>query len=447
MPVVSLMMLNSSALAQIPNNDFENWAELSAEQPNHWSFVMSATKSTDKHSGAFAVRLQGDTAADAPGVVLNGASEDGIEFTGGEPFAARPDSFYFWARYNIAPGDSALVYLQLKKAGVPVSVQWYRITGASAVYRKLSFKISYQSGAMPDSIIMAVVSTNPFEDPNYESWIMVDDIGFYGTSQNLKGSGFEDWNVLKHYMPEKWAPDYDVFDLMTRTKPSVLRSFVAATGGACIHVRNAKQQDGQLRPGETRTMKNPEDPGYWGPAFPVTGRPDSLFCQYKWLPREGDACLIGVTMWKNGKLVGSGNFSTTDTQANWKIAAIPITYLSADVPDSSQIALYSYTFGARGESDLYVDNLNFNRIFGVSVKRPFTVDFRIFPNPVSDRFSVSFPAGILNTLVRVYDASGREVLVAPVSGNSNTVEVSVLPPGMYSVEVDGCFGRRKLLKD
>lgn len=441
-----LLSISLSAFSQIPNNDFENWSQLNAERTNQWTFGFEMTKTTDRHGGNFAIKLQGDSADESPGVVLLGFSQDGIAFSGGAPFTARPDSLFFWAKYNIASGDSALVYLQLKNSGAAVAYQWYQITGSSASYRRLAFKIDYLNGIAPDSVILAIVSTNPFGKPNYSSWIMADDISFSGTTQNVPDPGFEDWKTLVHFTPDKWAPEYDEFDLMEQVKPTVLRSFDAGTGGACIHVRNV-MQDGNLDLGETRTYRNADDPWYWGPAFPVSARHDTLYCLYKWLPKDGDACQIGITMWKNGLTVGSGTFSASDTQSDWKTAAIPINYFRSDIPDSCQITLYSYTFGARGESELFVDNLNFSRIFGASVRKPFQIAFSLKPNPAVNSVQISLPEGKSDGMARIFDASGREVLNAAISGLNSSVDISKLPSGTYLVKVDGFFGSRRLVKN
>ena len=419
---------------------------MKSEKPNKWNFGFGYTKSSDKHSGNYAIKLQGDSADESPGVVLLGFSEDGEEFFGGAPFTARPDSFFLWAKYNIMSGDSALIYLQLKKSGAPVAAKWYQITGSSATYRRLGFKIDYLNNTAPDSIIMAIVSTNPFEEPDYRSFIMADDISFKGTSENVPDPGFEDWKTLVHFTPDKWAPEYDEFDLIEQVKPTVLRSFDAGTGGACIHVRNI-MRDGNLDIGETRTYRDAENPWRWGPAFPVSARHDTLFCLYKWLPKDGDACQIGITMWKNGLTVGSGTFSSSDEQSDWAVAAIPISYFRSDIPDSCQITLNSYTFGARGASELFVDNLNFSRIFGASVRKPFQIAFSLKPNPAVNSVQISLPEGKSDGMARIFDASGREVLSAAISGLNSTLDISNLPTGTYLVKVDGFFGSRRLVKN
>lgn len=441
-----LISLSHTAFSQIPNNDFENWSQLTAEKPSKWNFGFGYTKSTDKRSGNYAVKIQGDSDDESAGVVLLGFSEDGTTFTGGAPFAARPDSVILWAKYNIISGDSALIYLQLKKSGAPVAAKWYQIAGSSATYRRLAFKIDYLNSTTPDSIIMGIVSTNPFDEPDYRSWIMADDISFSGTSQNVPDPGFEDWKTLVHFTPNQWAPGYDELDLSEEIKPTVLRSFNAGTGGACIHVRNV-MHDGDLNIGETRTYRNADEPWNWGPAFPVSARHDTLFCLYKWLPKNEDACQIGITMWKNGQTVGSGTFSSSDEQSEWKIAAIPINYFSSEIPDSCQITLNSFTFGARGESELFVDNLNFSRIFGASLKKPFQVSFSLKPNPAVNSIQISLPGDKPSGLARIFDASGREVQTAAISNLNSSIDISNLPSGTYLVKVDGFFGSRRLIKN
>lgn len=437
--------ISGQAFAQIPNNDFENWTTMTAEKPTGWTFSMGNTKTTDKRSGNFAMKLQGDSIEEIPGVILQGMSDDGIYFYDGAPFAAQPDSLIFWAKYNIASGDSAMVYLQLKKAGVPLFADWFRFTGSSSTYKRFAYKINMAAPMAADSVILAFASTNIFADFNYSSWITIDDISFSGTTKNVPNPGFEDWKALTHFTPNRWSPNYDGEDLLDEDKPTVLRSFDAGTGGACVHIRNIDRGD-WIESGETRTIKSPANQWFWGPTFPVSGKPDTLYGLYKWLPKAGDEARVEVTMWKAGSQIGSGTISTGVEQAAWAIAKVGISYWTMDSPDSAQILIYSSNGEAKGESDLFVDNLSFSPIFGAGTKNPFAVQFSVKPNPANETIHVQLPTTKNSSTARIYDATGRLVLSSEISAMNPAIQLSSLPAGTYSIRLDGLTGSRKFVK-
>lgn len=437
------------AQAQIPNNDFENWTTLSQEKPEGWTLALGISKLTDKKSGNYSVKLQGDTKEESPGVVLLGQTDEGDVFWGGAPFTARPDSIIFWAKYNIANGDSAMFYLQLKKLAQPITARWYKFNGVSNNFVRMAFKIDYTAAGNPDSIILGFVSTNVFEEVNGNSWLQLDDVSFSGTTQNVPNPGFEGWKNLVHYTPNHWASNYDNEDLLDETKPTILRSFDAGTGGACLHIRNINRGD-WIQSGETRTIKNMDDQWSFGPAFPVSGKPDTLYGLYKWLPKNGDNCAVRIYMYKEGNMVGQGVLSTSTAQTTWAIAKVPINYFSMDSPDpdSAQIELKAYynSDAPEGESDLYVDNLSFSPIFGAGTKNPFAIQFSVKPNPASETINVQLPATKNSSTARIYDATGRLVLTSEISAMNPAIQLSSLPAGTYSIRLDGLFGSRKFVK-
>lgn len=71
-------------------------------------------------------------------------------------------------------------------------------------------------------------------------------------------------------------------------------------------------------------------------------------------------------------------------------------------------------------------------------------DFSVFPNPSSDRITVSSSSFVQE--IQLFDAAGKWVLS---NGNSNTSDLSTLAPGVYQVRIrfeDGQLGFSKVLK-
>jgi hypothetical protein len=69
-------------------------------------------------------------------------------------------------------------------------------------------------------------------------------------------------------------------------------------------------------------------------------------------------------------------------------------------------------------------------------------DFSLFPNPASGKVSVSgnFEPG---TLLRLMDVSGRLVWQKTITGNTTTIVLPELSPGLYFVQCNG--GTKKLI--
>jgi PKD repeat protein len=110
--------------------------------------------------------------------------------------------------------------------------------------------------------------------------------------------------------------------------------------------------------------------------------------------------------------------------------------------DSGQIITHLYELGEyepcltvtniSGCSETYCDSVVYSN---VGMAEWGAQDLYIYPNPASSRITISGGNGI----PVLYDALGREVAIEPVgfSENSATFDVRDLPPGYYTVRVDG----------
>lgn len=59
----------------------------------------------------------------------------------------------------------------------------------------------------------------------------------------------------------------------------------------------------------------------------------------------------------------------------------------------------------------------------------------IFPNPGADHFTINLRPG--THIIIIFDATGREVLMDRVNGPNAVVGTTLLPAGIYAVQVDG----------
>jgi hypothetical protein len=64
-------------------------------------------------------------------------------------------------------------------------------------------------------------------------------------------------------------------------------------------------------------------------------------------------------------------------------------------------------------------------------------NFKVYPNPVSDEVTISFPNSE-NIILEVYSVTGKRIFVKPVTGlDTITVNVSEYASGMYFVKLTG----------
>jgi len=86
------------------------------------------------------------------------------------------------------------------------------------------------------------------------------------------------------------------------------------------------------------------------------------------------------------------------------------------VPDSGSVSIQASVNRAVENSQLYIDNLNFDGFLSGIKESPLpiaqNIDFNVYPNPFSDHSIVSFS---LNqdekVMIRMFDLSGKQVLI------------------------------------
>ncbi|MGZ3862122.1 MAG: T9SS type A sorting domain-containing protein [Bacteroidia bacterium] len=235
-----------------------------------------------------------------------------------------------------------------------------------------------------------------------------------GTNAQIPNAGFENWTTVGSYMdPQGYlTPNY----LATTSFYAVTQSvdhYPANIGSYSIKLANnisllPNDGFGVVLQNRTNVMFNGP-----GPAFPVTGHPNSLTGYYKWVPQGGDTMLIEIQLFKNGSNVSSAKLSTTVPAASWTSFNIPFSsYTSAD---SASILISSYYANSaqskpHGNSVLNVDNINFDTFIGISTYPDLAKNFKLYPNASNGNFEVSFETTENeNVTIGIYDLTGKEV--------------------------------------
>jgi hypothetical protein len=246
-------------------------------------------------------------------------------------------------------------------------------------------------------------------------------------SQQVINGSFDNWNTYDTFeMPDSWVT-MDSLMTVFRNKNFVSRSpdAYSAPYAASIH---------------SRLLVSTYMAGVMSTYIPCQGRPTSLSFYYKFTQTAlEDTVFANIVLQKKTSsgliTVGLGKFSTYSSVSGYTRCEVPITYYTADIPDSAGI-LFQCGNGfttQTGGSELLVDDVKLEytptAIHHVSPKAEFT----IYPNPAASTLRIDGIEG--SCTVTLYDMPGQEILTMQLTGNANSMDISHLPAGTYLVKV------------
>ena len=257
------------------------------------------------------------------------------------------------------------------------------------------------------------------------------------TNAQIPNSGFENWTTVGNYQdPTFWGSTntYSTGPFYAVTKST--DHYPVTVGDYSVRIEN-----------NTALSPNYSGRGYLstghpppGPNFPTTGHPTSLTGYYKFAPLNADTMLIQIQLYKNGAPVSYGEFSTPDTTSSWTSFNIPLSnYLEADYGSIFIAAYYATDFNSlpRGNSVLYVDNLNFdNLINSISEQTSESTAFSLYPNPASDIVKLNINEVDNEELsLTIYNIAGTLVKSETLKQNQQEINIGNLNNGIYLVTI------------
>ncbi len=147
--------------------------------------------------------------------------------------------------------------------------------------------------------------------------------------------------------------------------------------------------------------------------------------------------------------IGGGNFTTGASglvqqghqpAVHLTTPALFYLYVTTSIQDTDAVLGYTIDFSASS-----MDLVPCNEI-GIEEEGEMTM--RIYPNPVEDILNIQLNSPIGNTLLRLYDINGRNVLVEPVNSAYFSINIAYLVPGVYVLEIvsDQGISRKKIIK-
>ncbi|MDB5227787.1 MAG: hypothetical protein JWN78_1980 [Bacteroidota bacterium] len=421
---------------EIPNWDFQFWRTDTVNIPQDWNVIQESFARVPGHNSNYALNLSGQT------IVLNGFIADQKGFYGGVPInpIVRPDSIVFFANYNIAPGDTAFSVIMLKKQTHFIANTFLPLSGNSGgIFKRLAYKINYDSIATPDSMICGFVTTNVNTGPSAvnSNTLTVDDISLEPGNVTFVNSNFEDWFSSIVERPLSWFNiRYIALDpAHTDSNHMVHKVFFDAPNDYAAEAQNIlwKEQDIVIGGELTAKLGVTDDNG----GFPVRGRHYTLNGYYKFFPQPGDTLSFGVSMSKNRMQIGQGSFYTGTAAPDFTPFSIPITYPNTnEIPDTAALGFKIVSVNLKQGSKFVLDKLSFDG-FVTKVKKPDVMELdgmKVYPNPTRDHLIIenllsSDKEGSL-TLMNVSGQMIKQVKLIPGERTAQ-MEVSDLSPGFY----------------
>lgn len=202
--LVGISAININAQMQPTNAGFENWVNIGpAENPLDWSSFNNfynyqvpalSFKTTDKHSGTYALKVVSDTATVPPPFGTNTLDTlTGYVFLGGPDmsnpgitYTDRPVLMQAFVKGTILSGGNAMIIATLRKYNTVTNVRdevgkaMYFTNTSIANYTAVSVPFNYSLTSIPDTLVIEVMAGNggpgAFIMPGNE--FFVDDISF-----------------------------------------------------------------------------------------------------------------------------------------------------------------------------------------------------------------------------------------------------------------------------
>lgn len=128
----------------------------------------------------------------------------------------------------------------------------------------------------------------------------------------------------------------------------------------------------------------------------------------------------------------------TQSASNWVEC-----WLEGPVGSPSLVSTAQFMIGTPANGTVY----RFNPVSTTSVaEQQISSLLQAFPNPATDLLRLELQQSQSSALVQLYDLSGREVKRVLMSEMQQSVDISDLAAGMYSLRLEGAAGSLKIIK-
>jgi hypothetical protein len=443
----------SGVVAQVPNGGFETWTTDTLIFPQKWSTFGDAELTASAIKGLFAMKLENKVPGNGFAMFTNANLKMGEQqLNGGWPYSEKPDSFGFYAKYNLAPGDTALAVLFFKRLGLTLASSTIQIGGNSnGNTNRFVAPIKARLTVNPDTVLLIVFSHHPDSNAKGNGYIIVDDLFLKDgstPSSNLVNYNFELVTQTNYDKLDKWFTVNDFIIAFKPTKFPVYKSTDAYKGTYSCYLKNetAIPSELSLVPGVILTNNRPEEDV---PSFPVTDTWRFLNGYYKFNADAGDSAFVTVEMYKAGKKIGSGTFYENNSKTAWTSFSNFIVYSDPQIPDSATIMIgCSNPDNPKGtNTELWIDELVFSKNGAGVTDQQNAQMIRTSPNPFSEVLQIEINEKS-NHQIELLDISGKMVWSANLIFGKGTFDLSHLESGVYMLRYSNQFytGICKIIK-
>lgn len=436
----------------IPNNGFELWTSTTIENPTHYPFTSNqavvysqmptnVVKTTDKYHGQYALQLTSTTYA--PGkpylaYCLNSDPRGGdmSKWIGGMPFTEMPTGIRGWYKYNVETADSAIIIAVFRKNNAAIATYIYKLGGIKDTYTLFNFPLVPALTQNPDSVILGAVSSNFMKNENGipGSELKIDSLSFTGVINQPAGMNgdFEQWvGTQTPYQLADW-------NIKNNNDNGVERTNEAKSGQYALQLTTYLGEENgtpKARQGYATTGYNDNDCQCMKGGQPYKNRKDTLTFWYKYTPMLDDKAEIAL----NFKVAGNNitwRSRTLDASENYQYAEMPFEI--DQTPDTVVLQIQSSQWANSATtyvgSRLVIDDIIFKSQLNTGLKPIENNNHISIVKLSSDGKYIINTSEIGTLLVNVYDIAGRKVM--PTSKANNTIDLSNLADGVYSVRIN-----------
>jgi len=459
---LAFISLSTYGQNSIPNGNFESWNSVTYDYPQNYPYnsnydalfrygstlPFNVIKTADSFHGSAAIELStvSSGANTAFGYFINSNPKNGdpASWTGGIPYTEMPTGIQGYYKYNVATGDSAIIFAVFSKAGHNIGTYLYPIGDLHSDWTQFSFNFDPPLAEAPDSVIFAATSSNIMvSDQGVAGSILtLDYVSFTGvTSQPAMLNGdFESWSTESLITPADWimqtnynqrANENRTVDAVKGDYAMVLKTYLGENDG-----RPAARGE-QASTGYYPDNCNGDCSELGG--HPFANKKDTLAFWYKYAPSSSVKAQVNMNFKKNGtSFMWEGRELSASTE--YQYFEIPFDLWQS--PDSVIVNIQSLRWqdslvSALG-SVLTIDEIHFKSqpIFYTSLPK-FTPNnsLTIFPNPSSGKFRIRNNAEVNQVIV--YNQLGKQVYARILTGNEklNEIDLTSLKKGVYFIEI------------
>ncbi|MCC6721552.1 MAG: T9SS type A sorting domain-containing protein [Bacteroidia bacterium] len=453
--VFCLFLSNKSQSQSIPNNDFENWTnKLFYEEPKLFmtsngqaysqNVKIPITKSTDKVSGNFSVKIETVSANSdpIPGMLIIGTP--GFQsIKGGVTYTGRPDSITFFAKFSEMPGDTGAFVTFFKRKDTTIAMSRFTFIGNQASFKKYTIPVNWFRNGNADTIAVIVTSSNFDLEKKPGSVIYLDSITFVGSNKTFPNGNFENWNSISSLEPDNWFS----FNFMSTNKPMLTRSTDKYSGNYALKIENVMMKFGDIMGFVTNGRIT--DSRYPVGGLAVKQNPLKISGYYKYVPQGPDTAIAGIFLYKRDAikdtliLIEDTIIKLKPSNNNYVFFEIPIKYKSKEIADTINISFAasniddSLAYVGLG-STLFIDNLNI--VYKPnSTKEQKHIKLYVYPNPISSDSRLKIENFELTTnnysYIEIYNMCGKLIFKENIFKNEIDLSAKKMQAGIYFYKI------------